>query len=101
MRLDILKFYLYYGLFISFDYSVQANVNNQKCASNEECDGTKSLTCKEGVCACKEDNLYWNTKAANCGRLHIHLLELVSISQNISLIELSYQTWNERKVFSH
>ena len=52
-------------------YSVQANVNNQKCASNEECDGTKSLTCKEGVCACKEDKLYWNTKAANCGSLLI------------------------------
>ena len=26
---------------------------------------------------------------------YINLLELISISHNISLIELSYQTWNE------
>ena len=47
---------------------VQAHVNSEKCASNEECDGTKNLACKEGVCECKENTLFWNEKSANCSK---------------------------------
>lgn len=46
---------------------VQGNVHAQKCAKSEECDATKNLDCKDGVCHCKEDKLYWNAKAVSCG----------------------------------
>jgi hypothetical protein len=48
---------------------VQAHVFSQKCASSEECDGTKNLICKEGVCECKENILFWNEKSTSCGNL--------------------------------
>ena len=47
---------------------MQANANNQKCASAEECDKTKGLTCgKGGVCQCKDNTVYWNEKQTSCG----------------------------------
>ena len=48
---------------------VQSNSLNQKCASNDECDKTKNLICKDGVCICKDANFYWNEKAASCGKI--------------------------------
>ena len=64
-------FFLGYSIIIGLNLKiikiVQANVNGQKCESNEQCDGTKSLACKEGVCECKENTLFWNEKSASCG----------------------------------
>ena len=61
----------FYMILISNLLQVQSNVFSQKCASNEECDGTKNLACKDGVCECKETTLFWNEKSANCG-IFIH-----------------------------
>ena len=47
---------------------VQANGFNQKCASNEECDKTKGLVCKDNICQCKDASLYWNEKAVSCSK---------------------------------
>ena len=43
-----------------------SNSLNQKCSSVAECDQTKNLTCKDGMCQCNHANLFWNEKLAQC-----------------------------------
>lgn len=47
---------------------VEANLVNQQCAGNSECDNTKNLICKDGICVCKDNTLYWNDKTFTCGK---------------------------------
>ena len=72
LLLSLLTKIIFYTI-IRFSYIlihlVQAHVFSQKCASSEECDGTKNLICKEGVCECKENTLFWNEKSTSCGNL--------------------------------
>lgn len=46
---------------------VNANGYNQKCAGNDECDKSRNLICKDGVCQCRETSLYWNERSSTCG----------------------------------
>lgn len=43
------------------------NLYNQRCETSDECDKSKGLMCKEGVCKCEETKLYWNEKMVSCG----------------------------------
>ena len=49
----------------------KANSQNQKCLSDEECDATKNLVCKDGLCQCKDASLYWNEESASCCKKYL------------------------------
>ena len=46
---------------------MQANSYGQKCSVNDECDQTKGLSCKEGICQCKDEAEFWREKSSTCG----------------------------------
>lgn len=55
-------------LFLILFLLVAANGFNQKCAASEECDKSKNLVCRDGVCQCKDASIYWNERSAFCCR---------------------------------
>lgn len=57
----------YLNINLLFLKKVNANGFNQRCTGNEECDKSRNLMCKEGICQCKDLSLYWNEKSSSCG----------------------------------
>lgn len=49
-------------------FLVQTFGFNQRCNASSECDTTKSLVCKDGICQCKDSSLYWNQKVESCSK---------------------------------
>lgn len=77
---NILNMQLYrFFIIFNWNFKAQAKINKEKCAAVEECDGTKNLTCKEGVCECLNVNLYWNEKDAKCGKMSIIFQSLLKL----------------------
>ena len=59
-------YYISWLNLITFNYLVPKNGINQKCEKNNECDESKNLLCKDGICQCKDASLYWNEKSISC-----------------------------------
>ena len=74
--------------FIVF-FKVVGHSFNQKCATSDECDKTKNLMCKDGICQCKDNSLYWNEKFSLCGKLFEFQYNLLKLkSKNIFILHL-------------
>lgn len=46
---------------------------NQKCAGNDECDKSKNLACRDGLCLCKDASLNWDEKSSSCSKIFLKL----------------------------
>ncbi len=72
--LNIFEFSMKYIEYFAF-LLVPKLLSNATCANNDQCDSNKGLSCRTGVCKCKDSSFYWNAETISCGMDFNFILE--------------------------